>query len=185
MTVLGLFCCLPAFLQFRGVGFSLQWFLLLQSKLQGLWAQLPGNIWNRPRPGIKPVSPVLAGVFLTSGPSGKFNSDSFNMTRYLVHIQNFSFHPRMPWRTAGFPPPQTRAFQIKYCSFYSLLLSLFLSLLIQGPSSPTPPTHTETSSLFYNDIDFSNCFSWCHLICSSLQAKSQDLIFLNFKLKYS
>ena len=112
------------------------------------------------------------------------HSDSFNMTSHLVHIPNFSFNPRMSWRTAGFPPPKTGAFQIKYCNFYSFLLYLFPSLLIYGPSSPTPPTHTQTSSLFYNCMDFSNCFSWCHLICS-LQAKSQNLIFLNFKLKYS
>ena len=158
MTVLGLCCCLPAFLQFCGVGFSLQWFLLLQSKLQGLWAQSPSNIWNLPRPGIKPVSPAQAGVFLTSGPSGKFNTDSFNMTRYLVHIQNFSLHPRMSWRTAGFPPPQTGAFQIKYCSVYSLLLYLFLPLLTQGPCFPTPPTHTEASSLFCSYIDLSQLF---------------------------
>ena len=58
----------------RCSGFSLQWFLLLQStgsKFAGfsscgtqalsLW-----GMWDSPRPGIKCVSPALAGVFLTT-----------------------------------------------------------------------------------------------------------------------
>ena len=28
-------------------------------------------MWDPPRPGIKPVSPALAGIFLTTGPPGK------------------------------------------------------------------------------------------------------------------
>ena len=94
------------------------------------------------RPGIKPLSSALAGIFLTSGPSGKFSSDSFNMTSYLVHIPNFSFNPRMSWRTAGFPPPQTGAFQIKYCNFYSFFLISFSVSFNLWPLLPTPPTHT-------------------------------------------
>ena len=34
-------------------------------------AQLPRNMWNLPGPGIEPVSPALAGRFLTSGPPEK------------------------------------------------------------------------------------------------------------------
>ena len=30
------------------------------------------NMWNLPRPGIEPMSPALAGRFLTTGPPGKF-----------------------------------------------------------------------------------------------------------------
>ena len=30
------------------------------------------HMWELPRPGIKPVSPALAGGFLTTGPTGKF-----------------------------------------------------------------------------------------------------------------
>ena len=29
-------------------------------------------MWNLPQPGIKPVSPAIAGGFLTTGPPGKF-----------------------------------------------------------------------------------------------------------------
>ena len=34
-------------------------------------AQLPHNMWNLPGPGIEPVSPALAGRFLTTGPPGE------------------------------------------------------------------------------------------------------------------
>ena len=35
------------------------------------WAWLPLGMWDPPRPGIKPMSPALAGGFLTIEPSGK------------------------------------------------------------------------------------------------------------------
>ena len=34
-------------------------------------AQLPHGMWDLPRPGLKPVSPALAGGFLTTAPPGK------------------------------------------------------------------------------------------------------------------
>ena len=37
----------------------------------GSWAELPHDMWNLPRPGIEPMSPALAGGFLTTGPPGK------------------------------------------------------------------------------------------------------------------
>ena len=57
------------------VGFSLWWLFLLQSKGSGVyglsscgsWALLPHRMWHLPRPGIEPISPVLAGRFLTTG----------------------------------------------------------------------------------------------------------------------
>ena len=36
------------------------------------------SIWNLPKPGIKPVSPALAGRFLASGPQGKSTCVIFN-----------------------------------------------------------------------------------------------------------
>ena len=71
--------------------FSLWWLLLLQSigsrhkgfsscssQTQELglrscspWASLPSGMWNLPRPGIEPMSPALAGEFLTTGSPGK------------------------------------------------------------------------------------------------------------------
>ena len=37
--------------------------------------QLLHVMWNLPRPGIKPVSPALAGGFLTTRPPGKPNNE--------------------------------------------------------------------------------------------------------------
>ena len=37
-------------------------------KGRGSQASLPRGMWNLPRPGIKPMSPTLAGGFFTSGP---------------------------------------------------------------------------------------------------------------------
>ena len=34
-------------------------------------AQLPQRMWDLPSPGTEPVSPALAGRFLTTGPQGK------------------------------------------------------------------------------------------------------------------
>ena len=73
------------------MGFSLQWLLLLQSTGHrhtgfsscGSWAlehrlsscgaraQLLRGTWNLPGPGIEPMSPALAGGFLTTVPPGK------------------------------------------------------------------------------------------------------------------
>ena len=37
----------------------------------GIWAQLPCSMWNLSGPGIEPLTPALAGGFLTTGPPGK------------------------------------------------------------------------------------------------------------------
>ena len=37
----------------------------------GSWAQLLRGMWDLPRPGLEPVSPALAGRFLTTAPPGK------------------------------------------------------------------------------------------------------------------
>ena len=37
----------------------------------GALPQYLQGMWNLPRPGIKPMSPALAGKFLTTGPPGK------------------------------------------------------------------------------------------------------------------
>ena len=37
----------------------------------GTPGQLPHNMWRLPGAGIKPVSPALAGGFITTGPPGK------------------------------------------------------------------------------------------------------------------
>ena len=40
----------------------------------GAWAKLLHGVWNLPGPGIRPVSPALAGRFLTTGPPGRSNN---------------------------------------------------------------------------------------------------------------
>ena len=39
----------------------------------GSRAQLLRSMWDLPRPGLEPVSPALAGRFLTTAPPGKPN----------------------------------------------------------------------------------------------------------------
>ena len=60
-------------------GFSQRWLLLLRSmgprragfSSCGMWAQLLRGMCDLPGPGIEPLSPVLAGGFLTTVPPGK------------------------------------------------------------------------------------------------------------------
>ena len=72
----------------RACGFSSCSSWALESRLsncgaQGQWIQLPYSMWNFPRPGIEPMSPVLAGRFLTTGPPGKsFKSFISHETQY-------------------------------------------------------------------------------------------------------
>ena len=44
----------------------------------GSWAQLLRGMWDLPRPGLEPVSPALAGGFLTTAPPGKPENCSFS-----------------------------------------------------------------------------------------------------------
>ena len=37
----------------------------------GAWASLLCGMWDLPGPGLEPVSPALAGGFLTTAPTGK------------------------------------------------------------------------------------------------------------------
>ena len=62
----------------RHTGFSLWWLLLLQStgsRAHGLstccsWALIALGMWDLPRPRIEPMSPALAGGFLSTVPPG-------------------------------------------------------------------------------------------------------------------
>ena len=86
-------------------GFSLQWLLLLWSMGSrsvgfsscGSWAlerrlsscgaraQLLCGMWDHPGPALKPVSPALAGRFLTTAPPGK-PMDNFYLY-FKIHIR--------------------------------------------------------------------------------------------------
>ena len=61
------------------------------SREQGLsgctaWAQLPLGMWNLSRAGTEPVSPALAGRFLTTGPPGKPLFSTLKILFYHVII---------------------------------------------------------------------------------------------------
>ena len=55
----------------------------------GAWAQLLHGMWDLPGPGLKPVSPALAGGFLTTAPPGKPNRYIFNYKRHIYSAQKF------------------------------------------------------------------------------------------------
>ena len=87
-------------------GFSLWWLLLLQSmgsrhtgfsssglralegRLSscGAWAQLLHGMWDLPRPGIEPMSPALAGRFLTTVPPGQSQFSTFFLLQIYLLI---------------------------------------------------------------------------------------------------
>ena len=87
MAVLGLHFCARAFSSCgkQGPLFIAVWgpltvaaSLLAEHRLQtcrlsncGSRAQLLRGMWDLPRPGLKPVSPALAGGFSTTAPPGK------------------------------------------------------------------------------------------------------------------
>ena len=87
MTVLGLHFCArassscgkwgPLFIAVRGP-LTIVASLVAEHRLQmrrlsscGSRAQLLRGMWDRPRPGLEPVSPALAGGLLTTVPPGK------------------------------------------------------------------------------------------------------------------
>ena len=52
----------------------------------GSRALLLRGMWDFPGPGIKPMSPALAGGFLTSVPPGKSLCDVFLILSILFHL---------------------------------------------------------------------------------------------------
>ena len=87
MAVLGLHFCVrafsswgkrgPLFIAVRGP-LTIVASLVAEHRLQmcrlsncGSWAQLLRGMWDLPRPGLKPVSPALAGRFSTTAPPGR------------------------------------------------------------------------------------------------------------------
>ena len=133
-AALGLCCCARDFfscseqgLLFIAVpGFSLRWLLLLRStgsrrvgfsscgsralghRLSncGKRAYLLCSMWDLPGPGLKPVSPALAGGFLTTVPPGKpggcFNRKEKEIGRAIVNQESMAFHWLSPWRKGIF-----------------------------------------------------------------------------------
>ena len=70
------------------------WALECRLSSCGAWAQLLHSMWDLPRPGLEPVSPVLSGRFLTTVQSGKpkdpkqIGPSKFVEQRQLVYFHN-------------------------------------------------------------------------------------------------
>ena len=52
----------------------------------GVWTWSPCSMWNLPGSGIKPISPALAGGFLTTGPPGKSSSLILSLSPFLPYF---------------------------------------------------------------------------------------------------
>ena len=105
----------------RGLSSCGSWALERRLSSRGTLAQLLHGMWNLPGPGVEPMSPALAGGFLTTAPTGK--SSNFLLIScniyFLFQILHFSVLECI--------------FHI-FCSFYSLffIISIFVcvSLII-------------------------------------------------------
>ena len=53
----------------------------------GAWAQSLCDMWNPPGPGIEPVSPALAGGFLSTVPPGKSSLPCFKPPSLLSFVR--------------------------------------------------------------------------------------------------
>ena len=68
-------------------------------------------MWDLSGPGLEPVSPALAGGFLSTAPPGK-SSNVYSFLTHKMHIKAFTFHYTgiedekvlgIKWATGGFP----------------------------------------------------------------------------------
>ena len=126
VLMLGLCCCLRAFLQLQRAGalqlqssgFSSRALLLLYgtgsrrvgfSSCRAQWLRLPGSgaqagaqaqqlhsMQDLPRPGTEPVYPALAGRFLTTGPTR-----GALRTVFLIHMSEANLRKKPKLKTRG------------------------------------------------------------------------------------
>ena len=121
-------------------GFSSRWLLLLRSTgsrlvgfsscgsralerrlgICGARAWLLRGMWDLPGPGLKPMSPALAGGFLTTVPPGKapflFMAESYPIV-YMCHI--FFIHSSVDGHLG--------CFHVLYCVVHQCLFALYSS----------------------------------------------------------
>ena len=84
----------------------------------GAWASLLHGTWDLPGPGIEPVSPALAGRFLTTAPPGRSQSVlaseciSYDASSSPTHPPLFQLvsPPNLNLHIARLCPPQPMAF---------------------------------------------------------------------------
>ena len=81
----------------RGLSSCGSWALQHWLSSCGTWAYLLNSMWDLPRPGVEPVSPALAGGFLTTVPPGKSLFWYLN-EGCLNNIESAKFHGfRLQW----------------------------------------------------------------------------------------
>ena len=69
----------------------------------GVWAQLPQDMWNLPRPGIEPMFPELAGRLLTTGSPKKSLLESLLKKFSLGCSAHQIIQNDLSWKSSGFP----------------------------------------------------------------------------------
>ena len=128
------------------VGFSL-W---LTSLVPRMWAQVPFSKWDRPVPGTEPISPTLAGGFLTLGHQGSPPIISYHKilnvvacaVQQILVLESILRGFRISWvdmssclHDVHFPSPFLNSVQVLFC--FSNSPSCNLKVLgREGPSSP-------------------------------------------------
>ena len=77
VAVRGLLIAVASLVAEHGLSSCGSWALECRLSSCGARAYLLRGMWDLPRPGLEPVSPALAGRFLTTAPPGKCRDISF------------------------------------------------------------------------------------------------------------
>ena len=102
-------------------------------------ASLPCGVWDLPGPGIETVSPILAGGFLTTGPSGKSSWDiNQKQEQYLI------FHPLRAHLHHRF----NNSYILASSTAVEIKIALLLLFSPWGMSDPLRPCGLQTSPFF-------------------------------------
>ena len=108
----------------------------LQHRLSscGAQAQLLRGLWDLPGPGIQPVSPALAGGFLTTGPPGK--SLQYILAAYIFSTQQLVPLTPLPLSYPLFPLRTGTHWFVVYesvsVSLYLFICFIFLDSTYKG-----------------------------------------------------
>ena len=79
----------------RGLSSCGSWTLECRLNSCGAWALLLRGVWDLPGPGLKSVSPALAGRFLTTAPPGKPHLHGKSYLQYFHYYQRIQITVNM------------------------------------------------------------------------------------------
>ena len=116
----------------------------------GSWAQLLCGMWDPPRPGLKPMSPALAGRFSTTAPPGKPSHPFY--THQCRHV-----NPNLPIHQSPTPTPPP----LSPLGVHKFVLYFCVSISAPQTGSSVPFSGFHIYALIY-DI----CFSLSDLLHS-------------------